>query len=60
MQDGEREQDELKTKQWATAHKSVYLDLRGATGFEQASVLMSGSDIITYQIVPLGRVGGGR
>ncbi len=58
MQDGEREQEELKAKQWAAEHKSVYLDLRNASGFDQASNLMSGNDIATYQIVPLGKVGG--
>ncbi len=58
MTEGERAQEESSTKQWAADHKSVYLDLRTASGFESASGLMGGSDISTYQVVPLGKVGG--
>ncbi len=58
MPDSEREQEELKAKKWASEQKFVYLDLRGASGFESAVGLMSSQDITTYQVLPLGKVGG--
>lgn len=58
MPDSEREQDEAKAKKYASDHKSVYLDLRGANGFESAAGIMSSNDIATYQVVPLGKVSG--
>lgn len=58
MTDGERDQEENLAKKWAADHKYVYLDLRDATGLDTAIGLMSNSDVITYNVVPLGKNSG--